>query len=151
MTNPPFDFAAVHRHFSAHCFNRAWDLMEKADRTPEENRLMVSLSQASLYHWQQRPDCTEMNLSIGYWQASRIQVLLGRAAEARRLADVCFQYSRELSPFYLGFAYEALARAEGLDGNMSRRDEYRERAAALANQVQDPRDREQLLADLATL
>jgi hypothetical protein len=31
-----FDLAAAHKYFSAHCFNAAWDLIEKKDRTPAE-------------------------------------------------------------------------------------------------------------------
>jgi hypothetical protein len=51
---PDFDVKAAHRYFSAHCFNAAWELIEKKDRTPEEDRQMVSLNQASLYHWRGR-------------------------------------------------------------------------------------------------
>ena len=68
---PDFDIAAAHRHFAAHCFNSAWDLIEKADRSAEDDRLMVLLNQASIYHWLQRSDCNNQRLSIGYWQARR--------------------------------------------------------------------------------
>src|SRR5450759_1664024 len=37
-------------------------------------------------------------------------------AEARRSAEVCLEHSRELEPFYLGYAFEALARAAKLAG-----------------------------------
>lgn len=70
---PTFDVAAVHRYFAAHYFNAAWDLIDKATRTPEEERLMVALNEASLDHWQNRSDCTNENVAVGYWQASRIQ------------------------------------------------------------------------------
>jgi len=53
-----FDLMAAHRHFSAWCFNRAWDLIEKPDRTEAEVRLMTALSHASIFHWISRPDCT---------------------------------------------------------------------------------------------
>ena len=79
-----FDGEAANRYFAAHCFNRAWDLIEKKDLTSEDDRLMVALNQASIYRWLQRPDCGNDHLSVGFWQASRIQVLLGNAAEATR-------------------------------------------------------------------
>jgi hypothetical protein len=60
--------------------------------TPEEDRLMLSLSQASLFHWLNRPDCTAQNLSIGYWQAARIQALLGNPALACQYAEVCLEH-----------------------------------------------------------
>jgi hypothetical protein len=73
------DVAAAHKHFSAACFNQAWDLIDKLDCTEADDCLMVALNQASIFHWMNRPDCTDMNLSVGYWQASRIQALLGNA------------------------------------------------------------------------
>lgn len=52
---PAFDAEAAHKYFAAHCFNRAWDLMEKKERTAEDDRLMFALNQASIYRWLQRP------------------------------------------------------------------------------------------------
>ncbi len=72
-----FDLLAAHKHFSAWCFNRAWDLIEKPDRTEAEARLMTALSHASIFHWISRPDCTDQNLSVGYWQASQFRRLSG--------------------------------------------------------------------------
>lgn len=67
-----FDAAAAHKYFAAHCFNQAWELIEKQARTAQDERLMVALNQASIYHWLQRDDCDDRRLSVGYWQASRI-------------------------------------------------------------------------------
>jgi len=149
--SPAFDIAAAHKYFAAHCFNSAWDLIEKADRTPEEDRLMVALNQASIYHWRNRPDCDDRSLSIGYWQASRIHALLGSAAEARRYAGICLSYSRALEPFYVGYAHEALARAAAVAGDGEAAKEHAERAKEQAALVANKDDRELLLKDLADL
>jgi hypothetical protein len=152
MPNPPeFDLAAANKYFSADCFNRAWDLMDKPARSPEEDRMMVLLNQASLYHWSQRPDNTDKSRSIGYWQASRIQALLGNSVEARHHADICLEYSRDLEPFYLGYAYEALARAASLTGDRAGFENYLSEARALAQKVTSQEDREALLKDLANI
>lgn len=143
------DLAAAHRYFAAHCFNQAWELMEKKDRSPEEDRLMALLNQASIYHWLQREDCDQHRLSVGYWQAARIQALLGNAAEARRLGQICLGYSQGLAPFYQGYACEALARAEMLAGNRAAAEDYAVKARELADQVEEKSDRELLLNDLA--
>lgn len=143
-----FDLAAAHRFFSADCFNKAWALIEKSERTPEEDEEMVRLNQASLWHWSQREDCARRNMSIGYWQASRIHALLGWADEARRYGQLCLQYSREEPPFFLAYAYEALARAEALAGNQALAEQYYGEALRLAEAVVDTEDRELLLADL---
>ena len=125
---PSFDVEAAHRYFSANCFNRAWDLIDKPDRSVEEERMLVLLSQASLFHWSQRPDNNNQSMSIGYWQASRVQALLGNAAEARRYAGICLEYSHDLEPFYLGYAYEALARAARLAGDEAQFEKNRSEA-----------------------
>jgi hypothetical protein len=77
-----FDLATAHKYFAANCFNGAWDLIEKKDRTNEDDQMMVALSYASIYHWSNRPDCDDQKLSIGYWQASRVQALIHNPHES---------------------------------------------------------------------
>lgn len=148
---PDIDVPAAHKYFAAHCFNEAWDLIEKPDRTPEDDRLMVALNQASIYHWLQRSDCDNQRLSVGYWQASRIQALLRNAVEARRHAEVCLSFSGELEPFYLGYAHEALARAAHVGGDMVLSGDHKAQAEKLAGAVGKKENRDLLLADLASL
>jgi hypothetical protein len=148
---PAFDVEAANRYFAAHCFNRAWDLIEKQVRTPEDDRLMVALNQASVYHWLQRSDCGNKQLSIGFWQASRIQSVLGNAVEARRQAEVCLSYSSELEPFYLAYAHEALARAARIAGDLKLAHFHRAEATKLAGDITKKDDRDLLLKDLESI
>jgi hypothetical protein len=46
--DPGFDATKAHRHFSADCFNKAWELIERTDRTSAEDEQMIRLSHASL-------------------------------------------------------------------------------------------------------
>jgi len=48
------DNERAHKFFSAHCFNSAWELIDKPERTPEENEQMIQRTMASLWHWTQR-------------------------------------------------------------------------------------------------
>ena len=150
---PDFDLAKAHRYFSAECFNRAWDLIDKASRTPEEDRLMLQLGLASLWHWSQRPDRTPINLSVGHWQVARIYALFGTADEARQYAQSSLLYCQEAGdfPFYLAYAYEALARAESIGGDRVRMEEYLQKARELSEKIPDPDDKQQLLADLNSI
>lgn len=148
---PDFNVATAHRYFASHCFNGAWGLLDKPDRTTEEDQQMVALSYASLYHWSNRSDCDNQTLSIGYWQLSRIHAILGNATEAVRHAQICFSYSKELSPFYLGYAHEALARAHRLAGKNAIATEHLNTAHELAVLIEDNSEREALLADLQSL
>ncbi len=112
---------------------------------------MINLGQASVWHWKQRPDCTETNLSIGYWQLSRIYALVGQVENARRYGHMCLDASKDAGPFYLGYANEALARAESVAGNRKKKQEYLERANRLAESIADQDEQQLLLNDLKTL
>ena len=151
MTSPDFDLAAAHRHFSAACFNGVWELIDKPDRSPDDDRKMVSMAHASLYHWQQRPDCTSRSLSIGYWQLSRVHALLGQADNARQYGRLCLTHSQNEEPFYLGYAYEALTRAAFLSGNRKEGEHGLMLARQQLAQITDAGERELLENDLKTV
>lgn len=148
-----FDIQAAHRYFSTECFNRAWDFIEKEERTAEEEEEMLNLSLASLWHWTQRPDCTAKERSLGYWQVSRIYAITGRPKNASWYAEKCLEVTEdsELPPFYLGYSYEALARAAMVDRDRRAALEYVARARELAHQEENEEDRQSLLDDLATI
>ena len=149
--SPPFDLARAHRWFSADSFNRAWTLIEKPDRTADDNERMLSLAHASLAHWRERADCTKRILSIGYWQLSRVHAVLGQAENARHYGQLCLEVSAGEEPFHLGYAHEALARAAKLAGNAASAVEHLATARRLAAQVNDASERGALEADLAGL
>lgn len=152
MDQPPaLDEAAAHRFFSAACFNRTWELLDKADRTPEDDEAMIACCLASLWHWRQRPDVSKRNLSIGYWQASRVYAVLGQAQNAWRYGELCLRISEGEEPFYLGYAYEALARAAQLAGDASLTQQYLRHADELAAQLPEGEEREMLTQDLRSL
>lgn len=150
---PSFDLEAAHRYFSVEYFNRAWDLIEQEERTEEEDERMLHMSVASLWHWQQRADCTAKEMSIGYWQVSRIYALIGRSDNARWYADRCLEITEgaELPAFYMGYAYEALARAAMVGRNRSALFGYLQEARKWAAKEQNEEDRQLLLDDLATI
>ena len=58
----------IHQNFSAACFNKTWEYIEKENLSEEDIENMIATSYASLFHWKKRNDCTDMNLSIAYWQ-----------------------------------------------------------------------------------
>ncbi len=148
---PSFDVTAAHKYFSVQCFNSAWGLIEKKDRTAEDNEQMIQLAQASLWHWSQREDKTDRNMSIGYWQASRIYALVGEAGNARKYGQLCLEYSKDDEPFYLGFACEALARAEMIAGDQAKMKKYLQEAQKQAQAVSNDDEKKMLLDDLETI
>jgi len=143
-----FDEAAGHRFFSGDAFNRAWEYIERPERTAVETEAMLHAAHASFWHWAQRPDRARRNLSVGYWQLARVYALAGITGEARRYARLCLETSLGEGPFYEGYAYEALARVELAAGDGGQAAEYRARGLELAALVDDQEERTALETDL---
>lgn len=149
---PTFDIQQAHRYFSAECFNKTWDLMEKdGTRTTEETMEMLHTAIASLWHWKQRGDVTSENLSVGYWQVSRVYCLVGQLNNARRYGQLSLEHAKDLAPFFRGYAYEALARAEMLAGKRYIMITHLEKAREMLEQIEDEEDRQLLEKDLETI
>ena len=153
VEKPGFDVQAAHKYFSAECFNRAWDFIDKPERTEEEDERMLLLALASLWHWTEREDCTATNLSVGYWQVARTYALIGKADHARHYGQLSLDASQAdgVLTFYRGYAYEALARAEWVAGDGHKKDAFILQARQVAQEILDKEDRERLLADLDTI
>jgi len=150
---PDFDSVAAHKYFAAECFNTSWSLIEKATRSPEEDVQLVALGHASLWHWTQRADCTPKNLSIAHWLLARIYAVLGDSTQAGRYAASCLRISQEpgIEPFYLAYAYEAVARAASVAGDWSEAARAVQEAQSLVEQVHDAESRKNLVDDLASI
>ncbi len=147
------DTQEIHKQLSAKCFNECWGLIEKADRTAEDTENMLLLADASLWHWKQRADCQPSNLSVGYWQVSRVHALAGQHDMARLFGQKCLAVGQDskLSPFYVGYAYEALARAELLAGNSDAAKAHLTKARDELSAIADREERDALEPDIAAL
>lgn len=148
---PAFNITDAHKYFSAENFNKAWELIEKSDRTGEENLAMLHAAIASLWHWSQREDVSAKNLSIGYWQVSRACNLIQQPDLARVYGLQSLKYVAELDPFYKGYACETLARAEMQSGNRVIMLEYLNKARDFAQQITKDEEKQLLLHDLESI
>jgi hypothetical protein len=153
VKKPDFDLQSAHKYFSAECFNRAWDYIDKSVRSAEEDDRMLELSLVSLWHWTQREDHTHTNLSVGYWQVARVYALLQQADQSSHYGLLCLEASQAegVLPFYQGYAYEALARAEQVAGDHEAMEKFLTQAHQVAASLIDPEEKKQLLQDLATI
>jgi len=150
---PPLDEQRAHHHFAAACFNRAWDFIDKQDRTHDEIDQMLAASQASFYHWMQFEGHTDENLSIAYWQLSRVHALAGDGPRARRYGEQALAVAERaaLGAFHLGYGHEALARAALTSGDKEAAARHKQLAAGQAEQVFDAESKKLLTDDLANL
>jgi len=112
---------------------------------------MLHAAHASRYHWGQAG--TALNISVGEWQIARVYSTLGRAEPAEYHARRSLEIARRgrLSPFYVAYAYEALARAAAVAARAREKSRYLREARRIAARVRDRDDRRMLLEDLGTV
>lgn len=141
--------AEWHRQLGIQANNSIWDLLTKADRTPEEDEDMVCRAYASMYHWTRAARTGPANAVRAEYMLARVQAALGRGELALHHAQRCFDgaVAAGLGDFDLAYAHEARARALEAAGRSDEADA--ELAAAKAVPVADPEDLSILEADLA--
>jgi tetratricopeptide (TPR) repeat protein len=135
-----FSEAEAHRHFAIKFNGATWDLLDKADRTKEDDDLLVLSAYASLRHWLEAG--TGVHHQRGEWMIARVYSVLGRAEgalyHAKRCLELTEQYAGEVEDFDRAFAYEAVARANAIAGNHDEALKYvalaEEAGAAIADQ-----------------
>jgi len=157
MTNeendePTFNLNEAHVYFSTELFSETWEYIQQADeRSPEEDMTMLHMAIASLWHWMQRPDLQAENLSVGYWQVSRVYNLLKQPHNARTYGLLSLKHGEGLDPFFKAYAYETLARAEMQAGNRVVMNVYLEKSKELLPLIEEEEDRVLLLKYLSSI
>ena len=141
----------IHKKLGVDLFNKVWGLIDKSDRTDEEDDLMINAAHASLYHWMQVGE--PVNRSRGEWQISRVYSLCGRADPALYHAEKNLQICLEngIGDFDLAFAYEALARAYAVENHVEKVVEYRTLGLAAAQLIEKKEDRDYFLTELSSI
>ena len=142
-----------HKYFSVNCFNECWNYLAADSLSGADSQKMVLLASSSLWHWQQRPDVSQQNLSIGYWQLAKAYVKAKMPVAALKTANTCLEISlkAELEPFYVGYAYEALACTYLLNGNTSETQQNLAAAEKYLSKIKDEEEKQYLQADLKKL
>ena len=123
-------------------------LIEKSERTPEEEDEMVHAAHASRYHWGRigRP----VHRARGEWQIARVYTVLNRPSSARFHAQRCLELCQAhgIGDFDVAFAHEGVARAAAAEGDRPAFEAHFRQARACGEQVGEPEDREQFFKDL---
>ncbi|WHY88282.1 hypothetical protein QNH39_10785 [Neobacillus novalis] len=143
----------THKQLAINCFNASWDLLDNTERSSEEAEEMINLAHTSFWHWTKVVDHTSQNLSIGYWQLSRVYAVAELGERALYYGDRCLEVSlaNEIEPFYIGYAYEALCRANALlEKNDLAKEQYNF-AMEYAQLVKVEKSKESLIKDLDSI
>ncbi len=141
-----------HRQLGVDLFNHVWTLMETPDRTTAQDDEMLHAAHASRYHWGLVGE--PVNLARGEWQCSRVYAVLGRGEPALWHARRCVEIN-EANPgredWDLASAYEAMARALAVAGDLGAAADWKARAEAACAAIAEAEDREAIGQDIATL
>lgn len=129
-----------HKKQAITLFNETWDLIDKLNKTPDDEALMIHKAHASLYHWMQVG--TPLNFQRGEWMVSHVYALLGRQEPALYHAERMMKLTKEhqIDDFDLTFAYEALARAYAINKDAKGK-EYLEEGYASLDSIKKKDDR----------
>jgi hypothetical protein len=141
-----------HRQLGVDLFNHTWTLLDRAERTPDEDDEMLGAAHASRYHWA-KATTDARNQARGEWQLARVYAVLGRGEPAVHHAQRCLEWCGrgEVEDWDVAFAHEALSRAYRVAGDSARAEEHKARARELGDAIADPEDREHFDKDWAGL
>ncbi len=140
-----------HRKFAVDLFNLTWSLLDKEDRSREEDDRMVHATHASRFHWGEVG--TPLNFERGEWQISRVYSVLRRGEAALHHARRCLEICREneIGDFDIAFAYEAMARANSVLNRKDECVEYLELAKKVGAEIEDEGNRNYFFGELKTI
>jgi hypothetical protein len=142
---------AIHRQLAVDLFNATWQLLDKADRSPDDINRMIHAAHASAYHWLQIGE--PVNFARSHWQISRVYAVVNQPEpalfHARHSLDICLE--EEIGDFDLAFAYEALARSNAVARNRSLAQKNIKLAQEAGQQIKEKDDRQYFFDQLATV
>jgi hypothetical protein len=137
----PEEITRSHRWLAVECNNLAWDLSNRADRTPAQDDEMRNAAHASAFHW--AAVGTELN-------RARADMLLGRVYAALGVGDAAVAYARRSFDYLvahdppdweIAFAHAILAHAAFSARDAASHTRNYEKAKELGDAIADPEDR----------
>ncbi len=135
----------AHQAFAAGLYNYTWDLLEKKDRTPEDDEMMINTAHSSLYHWSRIG--TPENIQNGEWMCSHVYTILKRPEAALHHAKICVELTEKhkIGDFRKGFAFECFARALALNGRKEESEKYYKMAKEAGQEIKKKEDKDYFL------
>ena len=143
--------AVTRKSLASNLFNRVWELLEQPDRTTADDEELVHAAHASRWFW--IANGTPKEWAIGDWQISRVYSTLGRGEPAVHHARVCLGYAQQVpeETWLLASAYEGLSRAYAVSGDRAAALEWKDKAVAQLELVEDADDRDIVARDVDSL
>jgi len=140
-----------HKRAAITLFNLVWSLLDKKDRTKQEDDKMVHAVHASRFHWGEIG--TPVEFERGEWQISRVYSVLNKPQSTLYHAERCLEICKEhnIGDFDIAFAYEAMARAHAVAGDKSDCEKHIKLAKEAGEQIKKKEDKDLFFGDLKTV
>jgi hypothetical protein len=122
--------------------NRAWELVERQDRTPADVHEMLHAAHAAAWHWARVG--TALNEARANMLLGMAHALADDGPLALRYAMLAFNYFNEhdAPDWEQAFAHATLAAAAKAAGNHALHREHHAEARRIGDGIADPQDRE---------
>jgi hypothetical protein len=145
------DEREAHQFFAVEAFNGAWAMIDKADRTDDDNAAMLERAFASRWHWGFVGGAPQV--ATGDWQIAHVASLLGYGwmaqFYAQRAFDTC---EREgWGDWQRASMLEGMARAAAAAGDADAHARYYALATEAVAAIEQDEDRELIASQLATV
>ena len=140
-----------HRKFAVDLFNLVWSLLDKKDRSKDDDDRMIHAVHASRFHWGEIG--TPLHFERGEWQISRVYSVLKRSEPALYHATRCVEICREndIGDFDIAFAYEAMATAHAIAGDKTECKKYLQLAKEAGEKIGKKEDKDYFFTELKTV
>ncbi len=131
---------SAHRLFGAKYNNEAWELFDRADRTPDDDRRLLQLAHASYVHWSETGRA--VNVQRAELLVACVHTALGDAEaglyHARRCVELSESNGDAQTPFDRASAIHALARAHACAGDLDEARKLKDRAREAGEKIVNP-------------
>lgn len=140
-----------HRKFAVDLFNLVWNLLNKKDRSKDDDYKMVHAAHASRFHWGEIG--APLHFERGEWPISRVYSVLKRSEPALHHSKRCLEICMEngVGDFEIAFAYEAVARAHAIAGNKKECQKNIQLAKEAGEQIAKKEDKDYFFSELKTI
>jgi len=140
-----------HRQVAVDTFNRSWELIDRATRTPEQDRELLTCAFASRFHWGVVGGDEER--MVGDWLIAHAASLQGLGELAYRYASNALDLARAGGwvDWRLASMLEGMARASAAKGDAEARERYAAEARAVLATITDVEDRDLIASQLASI
>ncbi|MCK4720332.1 hypothetical protein KAU08_06720 [bacterium] len=156
MPENNMDLIEAHKKFAVGLFNKAWEYIDKKDKTDRDFEEMINSAHASAWHWSQIEEHVtdhtrwELSFTISHNQLANVYFLANRPEAALyhggKSVEYCDKYG--IGDFARGFAYECLAKAHHLNGDIDKRNENLKLAEKAADDIKGEDDKKYFLSEL---